>query len=259
MPDYVATEQTWAAAPDTRYGRPHAQSDPVADLAADRARRARAEPSRGARRRRCRRRPCHGHSRSQPRPWARADAGHVGECRGRTRDPATPAVEEFLFAPESVLRQAVSGTGNDLNVGTDTLVMLKLEKARQSSRTPDITFMANSWAACPAAAIVPALIKAVWAAAVADATAEKARIGGPPAKDPLPRNGTLLRQKTRSVTPRACHARRDHKLRARFGADHPQECGAVAQHGALVDRPCRSSRGCRSRAGRRGGGRGRRQ
>ena len=180
VPDYVATEQTWAAA-QTLDTAVHTRN-PIRSLIwrlTGRVERARSllagrvdgdvagVHATGIAVHNL----VHGLERMQA-VWASAEVGR--------EIPATPAVEEFLFAPESVLRQAVSGTGNDLNVGTDTLVMLKLEKARQSSRTPDITFMANSWAACPAAAIVPALIMAVWAAAVADATAEKAGIGGPP-------------------------------------------------------------------------------
>jgi hypothetical protein len=110
-----------------------------------------------------------------------------------TPDPAAgeSVVARCVQAPESVLREAIpeapgagvggaggAGAGGGGGIGgaaagggggaaTDTirpgtLVVLDLAKAQQREDSPEIVFMAGSWSHCPAAAWVPALIRAVW-------------------------------------------------------------------------------------------------
>jgi hypothetical protein len=80
-------------------------------------------------------------------------------------DPAMgPAVlARCLKAPESALREATT----EASLGADeirprTLVVLDLKVAQQRDAGPEIVFMSGSWSQCPAAAWVPALIRAVW-------------------------------------------------------------------------------------------------
>jgi hypothetical protein len=97
------------------------------------------------------------------------------EPRWRTQALANAVVEQCLFAPPSVLRQAtVPGATVAGPVRPGTLVVLELEAARERSGGRELEFMTGHWAACPAAAFVPALIRAVWERAVAEATGEAA-------------------------------------------------------------------------------------
>jgi hypothetical protein len=93
----------------------------------------------------------------------------------RWRSSADAVVAQCLFAPPSVLRQAtmpgatVAGT-----VRAGTLVMLELEAARERTGGADIEFMVGHWAQCPAAAFVPALLRAVWELAAGGTASEAA-------------------------------------------------------------------------------------
>jgi hypothetical protein len=92
----------------------------------------------------------------------------------RWRSSADAVVAQCLFAPPSVLRQAtVPGATVAGAVRAGTLVMLELDAARERSGGADIEFMVGHWAQCPAAAFVPALLRAVWGQA-ADGTASEA-------------------------------------------------------------------------------------
>jgi hypothetical protein len=55
-----------------------------------------------------------------------------------------------------------------------TLVVLELDAARERNPGPDVEFMVGSWAQCPAAAFVPALLRVVWERALAE-EADEAR------------------------------------------------------------------------------------
>ena len=93
----------------------------------------------------------------------------------RVRSAADAAVAQCLFAPASVLRQAtMPGATVAGEVRPGTLVMLQLDAARERKPGPDVEFMAGSWAHCPAAAFVPALLRVVWERAVAE-EADEAR------------------------------------------------------------------------------------
>jgi hypothetical protein len=72
-------------------------------------------------------------------------------------------VAQCLFAPPSVLRQAtMPGVTIAGEVRAGTLVMLELDAARARTPGPELEFMLGHWAQCPAAAFVPALLRAVW-------------------------------------------------------------------------------------------------
>ena len=80
----------------------------------------------------------------------------------RTR-PADEIVAQCLFAPPSVLRQAtMPGVTVAGEVRAGTLVLLELDAARARTPGPELEFMLGHWAQCPAAAFVPALLRAVW-------------------------------------------------------------------------------------------------
>jgi hypothetical protein len=97
--------------------------------------------------------------------------------RWRSR-PADAVVEQCLFAPPNVLRQAtMPGATIVGEVRPGTLVMLELEAARVRTPGRDVELMTGTWAQCPAVAFVPALLRAVWeraAAAPATETASRA-------------------------------------------------------------------------------------
>jgi len=77
-------------------------------------------------------------------------------------------VEQCLFAPPSVLRQAtMPGATICGAVRPGTLVVLELEAARERASGRDVEFMVGNWAQCPAAAFVPALLHAVWKRVIA--------------------------------------------------------------------------------------------
>jgi hypothetical protein len=51
---------------------------------------------------------------------------------------------------------------------------MQLDAAHERNPGPDIEFMVGSWAQCPAAAFVPALLRVVWERALAE-EADEAR------------------------------------------------------------------------------------
>jgi hypothetical protein len=82
-------------------------------------------------------------------------------------------VAQCLFAPPSVLRQAaVPGVTVAGEVRAGTLVVLELDAARVHTPGPELEFMVGHWAQCPAAAFVPALLRAVWERSRAEAAKE---------------------------------------------------------------------------------------
>ena len=97
-------------------------------------------------------------------------------------DPAAghSVVARCLKAPESALREAsaeASSGSDELRPGT--LVVLDLKAAQQHDGGPKIVFMSGSWSQCPAAAWVPALIRAVWERALQLPPPYPDRVGGP--------------------------------------------------------------------------------
>jgi hypothetical protein len=97
------------------------------------------------------------------------------EPRWRVRSATDAVVVQCLFAPPSVLRQAtMSGSTVAGNVRAGTLVVMQLDAAHARSPGPEVEFMVGSWAQCPAAAFVPALLRVVWERALAE-EADEAR------------------------------------------------------------------------------------
>jgi hypothetical protein len=93
----------------------------------------------------------------------------------RWRSSADAVVAQCLFAPPSVLRQAtMPGATVAGAVRAGTLVMLELDAAHERSGGADIEFMVGHWAQCPAAAFVPALLRAVWEQAAGGPASEAA-------------------------------------------------------------------------------------
>ncbi len=78
-----------------------------------------------------------------------------------------------LFAPDTVLRQPVSSGGDGgSQLGTGTLVMLKLQECNAPTPDPDVVFLRRTWSRCPAEQWVPALLEGIWRRACrADASA----------------------------------------------------------------------------------------
>jgi hypothetical protein len=91
----------------------------------------------------------------------------------RSPSSVDAVVEQCLFAPPSVLRQAAEPGATVCGaVRAGTLVVLELEAARERTPGRDVEFMVGHWAQCPAAAFVPALLRAVWQRAIAAPAAE---------------------------------------------------------------------------------------
>src|SRR5262249_61798351 len=86
----------------------------------------------------------------------------------RVRSATDAVVAQCLFAPPSVLRQAtMPGVTVAGAMRQGTLVVLQLDAAHERTPGPEVEFMVGSWAHCPAAAFVPALLGVVWGRAVA--------------------------------------------------------------------------------------------
>jgi hypothetical protein len=91
--------------------------------------------------------------------------------RDRQPRPSTDeVVGRCLFAPETVVRQATQKGGTLAGeVRPGTLLLYQLDTIRAHAPGADAVFMAGTWAECPAVAFVPALLRAVWERALADA------------------------------------------------------------------------------------------
>jgi hypothetical protein len=110
-------------------------------------------------------------------------AGVVGMIRGRqlivdglhkmrqlAADPALrsstttdAAVDECLFAPATVVRQAkTSGEVSGCPFRKGTLFILGLGSASKGAANRDLLFLNQTWSRCPAEKWVPALLEGVW-------------------------------------------------------------------------------------------------
>jgi hypothetical protein len=78
------------------------------------------------------------------------------------------AVDECLFAPTSVVRQAkTSGEVRGCPFRRGSLFVLGLGTASHGAANRDLVFLSQSWSRCPAEKWVPALLAGVWTRAVA--------------------------------------------------------------------------------------------
>ncbi|MCQ0090827.1 hypothetical protein [Roseovarius sp. M141] len=74
-------------------------------------------------------------------------------------------------APDTVLRHASAHA--DIAAGTvapGTLVFMRLDGAAQRSADPRVAFMSDSWSACPAHRVVPAMLAEIWFRATGERT-----------------------------------------------------------------------------------------
>ncbi|WP_299441376.1 hypothetical protein [uncultured Rhodospira sp.] len=86
----------------------------------------------------------------------------------RTTTSTDEVIARALLAPPTTLRQATRHAdclAGSLRPGT--LVTFSSREAGTKSLDPRVVFMRDSWSACPAHALVPAMIAAVWTRAVA--------------------------------------------------------------------------------------------
>src|ERR1700684_747202 len=73
------------------------------------------------------------------------------------------AVDECLFAPVTVLRQAkTSGEVGDCPFRRGSLFILGLGSASKGAANRDLVFLSQRWTACPAEKWVRALLEGVW-------------------------------------------------------------------------------------------------
>jgi hypothetical protein len=73
------------------------------------------------------------------------------------------AVEECLFAPATVLRQAkTSGEVGGCPFKKGSLFVLSLGSSSRGAANRDLVFLGQSWSRCPAEKWVPALLEGVW-------------------------------------------------------------------------------------------------
>jgi hypothetical protein len=73
------------------------------------------------------------------------------------------AVDECLFAPATVVRQAkTAGAVGGCPFGKGSLFILELGSASKGAANRDLVFLSQSWSRCPAEKWVPALLEGVW-------------------------------------------------------------------------------------------------
>ena len=73
------------------------------------------------------------------------------------------AVDECLFAPTTVVRQAkTSGEVGGCPFKRGSLFILELGSASKGAANRDLVFLSQSWSRCPAEKWVPALLEGVW-------------------------------------------------------------------------------------------------
>jgi hypothetical protein len=73
------------------------------------------------------------------------------------------AVDECLFAPAAVVRQAkTSGEVGGCPFRRGSLFILGLGSASKGAANRDLVFLSQSWSRCPAEKWVPALLEGVW-------------------------------------------------------------------------------------------------
>jgi hypothetical protein len=72
-------------------------------------------------------------------------------------------INRCMSAPDTVLREATAcGKTAIGDVRPGTLLVLRLNHARERLPGSEMEFMTGTWSRCPAAAFVPALLQAVW-------------------------------------------------------------------------------------------------
>jgi hypothetical protein len=93
------------------------------------------------------------------------------------------AVDECLFAPTTVVRQAkTSGEVGGRPFRRGSLFILGLGSASKGAANRDLVFLSQSWSRCPAEKWVPALLEGVWTrvSATLHEVVDHLAIGGKP-------------------------------------------------------------------------------
>jgi len=81
----------------------------------------------------------------------------------RSSTTTDAAVDECLFAPPTVVRQAkTSGEVGGCPFRRGSLFILELGSASKGAANRDLVFLSQSWSRCPAEKWVPALLEGVW-------------------------------------------------------------------------------------------------
>jgi len=81
----------------------------------------------------------------------------------RSSITADAAVDECLFAPPTVVRQAkTSGEVGGCPFRRGSLFILELGSSSKGAANRDLVFLSQSWSRCPAENWVPALLEGVW-------------------------------------------------------------------------------------------------
>jgi hypothetical protein len=94
--------------------------------------------------------------------------GIVASPTRRSSMTAQEVVDECLFAPNNVVRQAkTSGEVGGCPFRRGTLFILGLASASKGEANRDLVFLNRSWSRCPAEQWVPALLEGVWVRALA--------------------------------------------------------------------------------------------
>jgi hypothetical protein len=87
----------------------------------------------------------------------------AGDPALRSSIATDAAVDQCLFAPATVLRQAkTSGEVGGCPFGRGSLFVLGLGSASKGAANRDLVFLSQSWSRCPAEKWVPALLEGVW-------------------------------------------------------------------------------------------------
>jgi hypothetical protein len=87
------------------------------------------------------------------------------------------AVDECLFAPNTVVRQAKTpGEISGCPFRKGSLFILGLGSASKGAANRDLVFLSRSWSRCPAEKWVPALLEGVWTRVLATPPAIRATI-----------------------------------------------------------------------------------
>jgi hypothetical protein len=89
------------------------------------------------------------------------------------------AVDECLFAPSSVVRQAkTSGEVGGCPFRRGSLFILGLGSASKGAANRDLVFLSQSWSRCPAEKWVPALLEGVWTRVLAALAGGESKASG---------------------------------------------------------------------------------
>jgi hypothetical protein len=115
------------------------------------------------------------------------------------------AVDECLFAPATVVRQAkTSGQVGGCPFRRGSLFILGLGSASKGAANRDLVFLSQSWSRCPAEKWVPALLEGVWTRASATLHESEKKPHGPIPRISTERTSTTSFRSRESYPPSLC-------------------------------------------------------